>query len=95
MENVFQLSVSSGEHIGIIRPCSVQETEKLEGDRLLYYQEPILIFVSNSNEKFNSGLTHKLFALAFCTSQGSDIFGLEVLFCIKKYQYKFLDFQAK
>ena len=59
----------------VIRPYRVQEAGKLEEDRLSYHQEPISILVSNSNGKFNSGLTHELSAFPFYTHRKSDIFG--------------------
>ena len=53
----------------------MQEAEKLEEDRWFYNWEPISIFVSNSNEEFDSGLTHELSAFPFYTHPKSNIFG--------------------
>ena len=59
----------------IIRLYRVQEAGKFKEDQWSCHQEPTSIFVSNLNEKFNSGLTHELFAFTFYTHQKSDILG--------------------
>ena len=73
LDHVFQFNLFSLYEIYSNNNNKTQYKNKyLEAGKL---EEPTLIFASNSNEMFNSGLTHELSAFPFYTHRKSDIFG--------------------